>query len=31
MTIFTDNLGSKITIENGEINTKLKHIDIRFH
>ena len=31
ITIFTDNLASKITIENGEINTKLKHIDIRFH
>ncbi|KAL6596801.1 hypothetical protein U3516DRAFT_787411 [Neocallimastix sp. 'constans'] len=31
ITIFTDNLTSKITIENSEINTKLKHIDIRFH
>ena len=31
ITIYTDNLASKTTIENGEINTKLKHIDIRFH
>jgi len=27
ITKYTDNLASKTTIENGEINTKLKHID----
>jgi len=31
ITIFTDNLASKITIENGEISIKLKYIDIIFH
>jgi len=29
--ILTDNLASKTTIENGEINNKLKHIDIKYH
>jgi len=29
--IFTDNLASKTIIENGELNNKLKHIDIKFH
>jgi hypothetical protein len=29
--IYTDNLASKTTIENGEINNKLRHIDIKFH
>jgi len=28
--IFTDNLASKTTIENGEINNKLKHIETKF-
>ena len=31
ITIFTDNLSSKITMENGDLNTKLKHIDIKYH
>jgi len=31
ITIFTDNLASKTSIENGELNTKLKHIDIKYH
>ena len=30
-TIFTDNKSSKIAIENGELNTKLKHISIKFY
>ena len=29
--ILTDNLASKITIENGELNNKLKHIEIKFY
>ena len=29
--IYTDNLASKITIENGELNNKLKHIEIKFY
>jgi len=29
--IFTDNLASKTTIENGELNNKLKHIEIKFY
>jgi len=31
ITIFTDNLSSKTTIENGELNSKLKHINIKFY
>ncbi len=31
MRIYTDNLASKTTIENGELNTKLKHINIKFY
>jgi len=30
-TIFTDNRAKKNIMENGEINTKLKHIDVRYH
>jgi len=29
--IYTDNLASKTTIENGELNNKLKHIEIKFY
>ena len=29
--IFTDNFASKINIENGNVNSKLKHIQIKFH
>ena len=29
--IFTDNLASKTSIENGELNSKLKHISIKYH
>ena len=29
--IMTDNFASKTTLENGEINNKLKHVDIKFH
>ena len=29
--IYTDNLSSKCTMENGDLNTKLKHIDIKYH
>jgi len=29
--IFTDNLASKTTIENGELNNILKHIEIKFY
>jgi len=29
--IFTDNLASKTTIKNGELNNKLKHIEIKFY
>ena len=29
--ILTDNLASKTAIENGELNNKLKHIQIKFH
>jgi len=29
--IFTDNLASKINIENGNVNSKSKHIQIKFH
>ena len=29
--IYTDNLASKTTMENGELNNKLRHIDIKFH
>jgi len=29
--IFTDNLASKTTIENCELNNKLKHIEIKFY
>jgi len=29
--IFTDNLASKTSIENGELNNKLKHIEIKFY
>ena len=31
VTIFTDNMASKKSIENGEVNTKLKHIAIKYH
>jgi len=31
ITIYTDNQASKCIMENGEINTKLKHIDVRYH
>jgi len=31
ITIYTDNMASKICIENGEINTKLKHISIKYY
>ena len=31
MIIYTDNKASKRTIENGEINSKLKHINIHYH
>jgi len=31
ITVFTDNLSSKTTMENGDLNTKLKHIDIKYH
>jgi len=31
MIIYTDNKASKKTIENGEINSKLKHINIHYH
>jgi len=31
ITIFTDNMASKRSIENGELNTKLKHISIKFY
>jgi len=31
ITIFTDNKPSKITIENGQFNNNMKHIDIRQH
>jgi len=31
ITIYTDNLASKTSIENRELNTKLKHIDIKYH
>jgi len=30
-TIYTDNMASKIAMENGELNTKLKHISIKFY
>ncbi len=29
--IYTDNLASKITMENGELNNWLRHIDIKYH
>ncbi len=29
--IYTDNLASKTTIENGELNNKLRHIEIKFY
>ena len=29
--IYTDNLSSKTTIENGQLNSKLKHINIKFY
>jgi len=29
--IYTDNLASKTVIENGELNNRLKHIDIKFY
>eukprot|EP00833_Pecoramyces_ruminatium_P000589 jgi/Orpsp1_1/1174621/evm.model.c7180000050778.2 len=31
ITIYTDNQASKKIIENGEINNKLKHLDIKLH
>ena len=31
ITIYTDNLSSKSNMENGDLNTKLKHIDIKYH
>ena len=31
ITIFTDNQASKTTIENGQLNSKLKHINIKFY
>ena len=31
ITIFTDNLSSKKTIENGQFNNNMKHIDLREH
>jgi len=31
ITIFTDNMAAKISIENNEINTKLKHISIKYY
>eukprot|EP00833_Pecoramyces_ruminatium_P017559 jgi/Orpsp1_1/1191591/evm.model.d7180000087207.1 len=31
ITIFTDNLASKISMENCDLNSKLKHIDIKYH
>ena len=31
ITIYTDNMASKISLENGEINSKLKHISIKYH
>jgi len=31
ITIYTDNLASKTSIENGELNSKLKCIDIKYH
>jgi len=31
ITIYTDNLSSKTTMENGDLNSKLKHIDIKYH
>ena len=31
ITIYTDNQGSKTTIENGQLNSKLKHINIKFY
>jgi len=31
MKIYTDNLANKTTIENGELNNKLKHIEIKFY
>jgi len=31
ITIYTDNLSSETIMENGDLNTKLKHIDIKYH
>jgi len=31
ITIYTDNLASKTSIENGELNSKLKYNDIKYH
>ena len=31
MKIYTDNMASKTTIENGQLNSKLKHINIKFY
>jgi len=31
LTLFTDNNASKISMENGELNPKLKHISIKYH
>jgi len=31
MKIFTDNMASKTTIENGQINSKLKHINLKYY
>ena len=31
ITVYTDNLSSLKTIENGELNSKLKHISIKYH
>ena len=31
LTIYTDNQTSKCIMENGEVNTKLKHIDVRYN
>jgi len=31
ITIYTNNLASKISIEKGELNTKLKHFDIKYY
>jgi len=31
ITIYTDNNASKVCIENGQINTKLKHMEIKYY